>query len=92
MIRVAVIDLMSRRLTRESRESRTGAVTAALARGLIPEPLPGPTSPTVRPHSADAPNPSDRPDLPAPQRSEVPVPDIPARRARRSSRPRRPDR
>ncbi|OIJ85678.1 hypothetical protein BIV24_28125 [Streptomyces colonosanans] len=47
-------------------DSRTGAVTAALARGLIPEPQPGPTSPTARPNPADPSNPPDRPDFPDP--------------------------
>ncbi|GAA3369817.1 response regulator transcription factor [Streptomyces sannanensis] len=50
-------------------DSRTGAVTAALGRGLIPEPLPGPALPPVRPNPADPPNasaPPDRPEFPDP--------------------------
>lgn len=47
-------------------DSRTGAVTAALAHGLIPEPLPGPTPPTARPNPADPPNPSGKPEFPDP--------------------------
>lgn len=47
-------------------DSRTGAVTAALGRGLIPEPLPGPALPPVRANPADPPKASDRPEFPDP--------------------------